>query len=108
MAIVEGLKDVSIPIYHTGDNAEEFDEKKHTWYVPKNTKKLPHYHKRAKSVLKAKVSRAGKLKSYLFYIPAVELKPYGIIIREGIYPHTLIQLLLDEKHITLIRCLLLT
>ena len=81
MAIVEGLKDQYIPIYHLGDNPQVFDESKHV-------------HR-----LSSKNPRNGKLKEFLYYIPTTVLKPYGLIIREGIYPHVLIQHLLDEKHI---------
>ena len=100
MAILIGLKDKLIPIYHLGDSAQVFDVTKHVWPIPKKPKwKLPVYQKK-RGYNKSKINRNGKLKPYLFYIPTIVLKPYELIIREGIYPHILIQHLLDEKHIT--------
>ena len=77
MAMYETLKEELIPIYHLGDSIETFDIEKHIWTRLDN-----------------------KLKHYLFYIPTIQLEPYKLIIPEGIYPHILIQLLLNEKHIT--------
>ena len=82
MAIYDLLKNIYIPIYHLGDKMVPFDKNKHIWKLSK------------------KNIRNGKLKHFLFYIPTTILKPYGLIIKEGIYPHILIQHLLDEKHIT--------
>ena len=82
MAIYDILSSEKIPIYHLGDSIETFDEKKHVWH------------------LSSKNPQNNKLKHFLFYIPAIILKPYGIIIKEGLYPHILVQYLLDTKHIT--------
>ena len=80
MAIYELLATEKIPIYHLGDDMVEFDKDEHMWYRKKHKKII--------------------LKPYLFYIPAIIILPYGLLIREGIYPHVLIQHLLDEGHIT--------
>ena len=87
MAVVEGLKNVKIPIYHLGDDMIPFNPEIHTEMVEEEEEKKEEDSKK-------------QLKSYLFYIPTIELKPYGLLIREGIYPHILIQHLIDEKHIT--------